>query len=119
MSAQAQYHMFQQQQMLQQQFDQQNAMRYMYDGPVTPLPSSGYGSAESQFCWPIGNSFAFLCFLPGMCFCSESSVRLKFIVYIFVLLAGTRLKFIIGDDHPGKCEWQLAEALRNDNFSSE
>ena len=53
--------------------------RYMYDGPLTPLPSSGYASSvENQFgCWPPpsgGLQFAFLCFLPGELPCFFSSI---------------------------------------------
>jgi hypothetical protein len=61
MAAQAQFHMYHHHQQLQQ--EQQNAMRYMYEGPLTPLPSSGYGSVESQLYWP--TDFVFLCFLQG------------------------------------------------------
>lgn len=53
--------------------------KYSYDGNATPLASasgsSGFGSMESQLCYPPLN-FVFLCFLPGTCdFCIVSATE--------------------------------------------
>ena len=64
LSAHLHYQMYQQQMMEQHG----NALRMMQEGAFpmqSPLPSSGFGSVESQVGFPAGINFIFLCFLPG------------------------------------------------------
>ncbi|GAU93945.1 hypothetical protein RvY_05799 [Ramazzottius varieornatus] len=91
-SAHLHYQMYQQQMMEQQ-------VRLMQEGAFpmqSPLPSSGFGSVESQVGFPTAINFACLCFLPG-----------------------TKVKLLSGRDNPASVQWRLVEELQRENFKDD